>query len=481
MGIDDESFDMNIYSIKSAGFPLFVLLCLFWTAILYGSAAISADSANICKDCNIILITIDTLRADHLGFCGYPKKTSPHLDGLSKSCILFENAYTPWPRTSPAVAALMTGNYGHTNGVMRDNKQRIADSNVMLAELLKREGYYTGAAVSNGNLYSDFGFDQGMEDYLEKWDLRGDLTRAAVNWLETHHKKKFFFWVHYVKPHAKYTPDPPFDDVFTGKDRNTGKVVALPEETGISNGLGAVYPAAVLQDKKDFDFYISQYDGEIAHVDHELGTLLKKIRELGLFKRSIMIVTSDHGESLGEHNYYFDHGLLPYDACSRVPFMIRFPGIKHGISNIPVSLMDIIPTIRHTAGLSFSQSEFAGKSLLRLLKDGNAERYIFTESGYAQDYELSVRSERWKLIRIRDPETASLMNDVSFELYDIIEDPGETENLAYKNLPVFKDMRQVLADWTDSWINVEPENAAEPMEKVRKETLDQLESLGYIQ
>jgi arylsulfatase A-like enzyme len=436
---------------------------------------------------NILLITIDALRADHLGVYGYPRPTSPSIDRLARQGVLFRRAVSQWPLTSPSFAALMSGTYGHTSGLMRMTAQRMPDRSLMLAELLKAGGYRTRAAVGNVNLARVFNFDQGFDTYRELW--RGDderrteqITRSGLDLLrQSSADRPFFLWLHFFDPHARYRPPKPFDRMFVG-DRYFDPAWRVPLHARKGDDIGGIPGHVSLGGEDRVAFYVAQYDAEIRYVDAQVGLLLQALDEQGLAGNTLVVLTADHGESLGDHNYFFEHGRLPYDDCVHVPLIVRGPGIgKPGATvSSPVQLIDLVPTLLDLAGLP-PDPRAEGKSLRRLLggeRPGGARwAYAFTESGFAQDYQRSITGERYKLVYVPDAGDRRIMRGRELELYDLQADPRETRNLVDARPEVAALLKQELWRWIADGGDAAPAPAAV---RVDRQAEDQLRSLGYI-
>ncbi len=450
------------------------------------AAAFVADPAPRPR-LNVLLITIDALRADHLGVYGYPRPTSPNIDRLAGEGVTFRRAASQWPLTSPSFAALMSSTYGHTNGLIRNTAQRMPDRPLMLAELLKAAGYDTWAAVGNVNLARFFNFDQGFDTYQELWrqdDQRKTerITRAGLDLLkQASAERPFFLWLHYFDPHARYDPPKPFDQMFVG-DRYFDGSWRVPLNGRQDQDLGGISSKVTLGREDRVAYYVAQYDAEIRYVDQQVGILLEALKERGLAGNTLVVLTSDHGESLGDHNYFFEHGRFPYDDCVHVPLIVRAPGEPRPGEAVrsPVQSIDIVPTILDLAGLP-ADPRAEGKSLRLLLRGehprGDLWDYAFTESGFALDYQRSITGERYKLIYVPDAGNRRIMTGRELELYDLEADPRETKNLIDERPEVAALLRRQLWRWM---ANGGP--AAPPPAEVRVEgqAEEQLRSLGYI-
>ena len=437
---------------------------------------------------NVLLITIDALRADHLGAYGYPRPTSPNIDRLARESVRFDRAVSQWPLTSPSFAALMSGTYAHTNGLMRTTAQRMPDRPLMLAELFQAGGYGTRAAVSNVNLARVFNFDQGFDTYRELWREEDQqqtraMTRNGLELLgDASQSRPFFVWLHFFDPHARYQPPKPFDGMFV-KDSLFDPSWRVPLYAESRRNVGGIAANVNLGSEDRVAYYVAQYDAEIRYVDEQVGILLKALEDRGLAKNTVVVLTSDHGESLGDHNYFFDHGRFPYDDCVHVPMIVRAPGLgKPGqVVTSPVQLIDLVPTLLDLTGLPPNPNA-EGKSLRRLLAGehpgGSRWAYAFTESGYAQDYQRSITSEHYKLVYVPDAGDRRFMKGSELELYDLKADPQEKKNLIVEKPDVADHLKKEL--W--SWMSTTGAAGAVPAAvSIDHGTEAQLRSLGYIE
>jgi len=427
---------------------------------------------------NVILITVDTLRADHLGVYGYRRNTSPHLDRFAKEGILFRQAFAHAPSTNPSLSSLMTSHYPHETTVLHVFNV-LPQGVVTMAEILKEAGYRTAAIISHFTLRRGSGFEQGFDMYDDQMGdsvpVRHDLsasklylrvervapktTRAALTWLEGHAKKQpFFLWVHYDDPHGPYTPPAPYSTIFV--EPSTGGTTRLPIN-GDGSGKGGIPLPQQLGAHRDPAYYIAQYDGEIRFLDDALGVLLQKIQELGLFDNTLLIFTADHGEGMGEHNYYFDHPEFLYNGLIQVPLILWVPGFAGGKEvRVPVAHVDVVPTILDIVGIKVSQP-FRGQSLLT----PREEREVFAEA-YREGSKYALIFKGMKLI----------WSGVYYELYDLRNDAAEVANLMGKG------MDETLFARLDAIRNQDALNIGSPLVwALDAELRKQLRALGYIQ
>ena len=391
---------------------------------------------------NVVVITIDTLRPDHLHCYGYDKIQTPTLDGIAHSGVLFENGVTQTPLTPPSHASIFTG-LNPPNHKVRDTGGFIlSPSTPTLASLLQEKGWDTAAFISSAVLKKRFGFDHGFavyddqlpqpgnrQEFLEDAERRaGDTVDRAVAWLDSRSDKPFFLWVHLYDPHTPYDPPSPFREQY--KDR--------------------------------------PYDGEIAYADRELGRLMESLRRKSPPEKTLVAVLSDHGESLGEHGE-FSHGVFLYDATLRIAFLLSGPGVQSGLRvTQQARTIDLLPTILELMG-SPPPGGVDGASLIPLFsgKDaGTAVSYAETlfpkiNMGWAEL--RAIRTNQWKYIRAPRP-----------ELYDLSRDPKETNNVLAEHPYEVRKLEAQLVTASRSAGSEKVETT--PMDE---RTVAQLKSLGY--
>jgi arylsulfatase A-like enzyme/tetratricopeptide (TPR) repeat protein len=345
---------------------------------------------------NVLLISIDTLRADHVSAYGFPRPTTPNIDAVAREGVLFKNVHTPVPMTLPAHVSMLTGTLPPTHGLRDNLANRLPDASLTLAEMLKASGFTTGAIVSTFVLDRRFGTSQGFDTYDDRFqavhkigdlsERKGDETaRHAREWLDEHKQQPFFLFVHFYDPHDPYEPPEPF----------ASKWSAHP------------------------------YEGEVAFADYCVGQVLEKLRQLGLYDETLIVITGDHGEMLGEHGE-LNHGFFIYEGALRVPLVIRVPRAAAARQvDAPVSLIDIAPTIVSQVGAAVPK-EVQGVDLSPWLAGRGASgsgRALYAETVtpthyYGASSLLGVIVDGWKYIETTRP-----------ELYDLRSDPAEAVNL----------------------------------------------------
>ncbi|MEO7794401.1 MAG: sulfatase, partial [Thermoanaerobaculia bacterium] len=291
-------------------------------------AAVNPDSflpSDGSRPPNILLITVDTLRADHLSSWGYARATSPNIDRLASAGLRFDQAQTQWPKTGPSFTSIFTSTYPKDNGIVRQIGIPVPCTFTMLAEALQRAGYGTHAVVANGAVGREFYFDQGFETFFESWKLPppGDdadpngaenvtrLALAAAGRMDP--AKPWFLWVHYLDPHAPYTPPVDYEERFQN-DAHFDGTAQVPVSSKHKQELAGIGKGQVIHGEKRLAFYVARYDAEISYVDHEIGRLLAEMEKQKLLGDTLTAFTADHGESLGDHGYYFNHGRFGFQT-----------------------------------------------------------------------------------------------------------------------------------------------------------------------
>jgi arylsulfatase len=401
---------------------------------------------------NVILVTIDTLRADYLGCYGHDRPTSPNIDAFSADAALFEQVLCQSPETLPSHTSIMTGTHPRTNGVI-SHESKVDAAITTLAEVVSKQGYTAGAIVSSHVLDAKYGLDQGFATYRavhyaykenqrEAMHQREEdpTTDEALTWLRDHSKTKFFLWVHWFHPHRAYNPPPRYKQLFAGG-------YAGPAAEDQNDFAMRVWRDRVELPAEDVAYMRGLYDGEVAFTDAQVGRLLDELKALGLLDNTVVVITSDHGEILYEHEYYFGHDIALYDECTMIPLLVRIPGLGAPARRIGglVQSIDIFPTVLEALGIS-CPAGVEGKSLLPLLR-GSADRTV--EHGFTETFPFpekcpprhAVRTETAKMVWREEPPAEMVK-----QLYDLKADPAETANL-YPAGPQAAALDAILADW----------------------------------
>ncbi len=409
---------------------------------------------------NVVVVTFDTTRADHIACYGHDGIETPTIDGLAADGVLFEHAYAPIPITLPSHSSLMTGKVPFTHGVRDNGLFVLGEEQITLAEILRDEGYRTAAAIGSFPLLGQFGIGQGFElfdDHLtsEYEDLFGErvfpkdrlffderpaarVNEAVMPWLEEHHQEPFLLWVHYFDPHHPLEPPSPYDQLYAH----------------------------------------DPYLGEIAYSDESLGTLVERLRRLGVYDNTMIVFTSDHGEGRGDHNES-THSMLLYGSTLHVPLVIK-PAVSDGAAvgrrvARRVGTVDVLPTILDLLGIE-PPADLQGQSLAADLGSGsetggNPRREIYAET-------LSPRlSRNWGELRSLTVEDYKYVHGPRKELFHLGSDPRELRNLIEEEPETAAGLRKRLEEYL-------AEHAVSGLDSsvaVDEATVRRLQALGYLQ
>ena len=429
------------------------------------------------KKPNIIFITVDTLRADRLGGYGCSRATSPQVDRFAQDALLFERCLSHAPVTSSSFASILSGFLPHETKVLENNP--LPPEVETLPEILQREQYKTAAVVSNYVLRRRNGWAKGFMVYDDRMDelelvrrsperIAQGTTDRAIELLRQFQQERLFMWVHYQDPHGPYTPPARYAKMFLDANQEPRNV----EVNRSLSGRGGIPSYQKLGEHRNLHYYVAQYDGEIRYFDEHFGRLMDALKQLGLYEEALIIFSSDHGEGLGEHNYYFAHGENLYAQLMHVPLIIRYGKHLTGRRTDFVQHLDIVPTIFEVLGRKVD-SRFRGRDLRRK-HPGDKEIFAEMASPMVKDgLKFSLVFGGLKLIytpRFRQ-----------YELFDLNRDPAETSDLA-------KDAsyQDRLADLRTRLERVGREdllglNIVNKPQPLTDEEREKLRSLGYVQ
>ena len=422
---------------------------------------------------NVVLISIDSLRADHLGTYGYERDTSPNLDALAREGVVFENAVSTTTWTLPAHISMMTSLYPDIHGVQK-GRMALSEQAALAPEILQLAGWATGGIVSGPFLGAHFGYARGFDHYDDQTISFKNHTAShkgitspvvheeAVEWLETRPEDKpFFLFLHYWDVHYDYIPPPPFDTLFDPDYDGQMTGERFFGNKGFRPGMNP----------RDRDHIVALYDGEIAFVDSYLGKIFEDLKDRDLWDDTLVIVTSDHGDEFLEHGRK-GHRQNLYQSTLQVPLVMKLPRGRWAGQRIAsrVGIIDLPPTILEIAGLE-SPPEFNGRSLVSLMEKGHdTQRYY-----YFADLEgkmKSVLGDRYKLITSHGRKAGRP------QLYDLENDPQERRNLARREPEALEGMMTIQEEWLAF---VEATDELETNSVEYQEELEQLlESLGYL-
>jgi arylsulfatase len=461
-------------------------------AVSVFAACVPDDGAQLAeRPLNLVMVVLDTLRADHLGLYGYQRATSPHLDALARESFVFERAESAAPWTAPSLVTLVTSLYPEVHGVRGfPNPRRMSDGVVTLAEVLKRHGYVTAAFTEGGYAKGDFGLDQGFDSYPrnpgddESHDshllfpsrLEGNLTRS-LSWLRKHGEEPFFLFFQTYEPHGPYrAPEAfirrfrphyderkehqrvrraierwnrrrlvdPTDSLLVSRHAFHCQFADMPRLVDKASFMGAnlvrgLDLRAAYHSKPFLKWLRDIYDAEIAYTDEQMSRLWRFLEEEGLRDRTLVLVTSDHGEGLGDHGE-LQHGQVLFDEILRIALILRAPGAgePRRVRQL-VRAVDVMPTLLELMEIPTADLPVQGRSLLPLLAGESLELHSFSHARAVNEEEdalYSARSDRWRFTLNRATGTG--------ELYDLIEDPGEIRDVADANPGVVASFRELL-------------------------------------
>jgi len=454
--------------------PIIVFVIILGVGLSYYS--------NRPRNINVLLITIDTLRPDHLSCYGYKRNTSPNIDKLAKEGILFTQAIAQGSHTAASVTSLITSTYPNIHNVKDWGYQLNPDMHLYtLPEILRLHGYKTALISDQISLSLIKGLEKDFDTYntiLTNASTFGpaskrvkivEITDWAIDWLKNNKHNKFFLWLYYLGPHGPYTPPPPYNRIFLNDEYyNIKQSIPISDNAYLQSTIGKIPKYLAIDDITEVDYYISQYDGAIRYVDSQIGRLCEELKKSHLDKNTIIILTADHGEGMGEHNLYFCHAIFLYDELIKIPLIIKFNKALSGDKriNVQVRAIDIMPTVLDILGIKKYKS-MEGASLIPLIFNRKINFPAFAYSEFIN--RKSVRMEDWKLIYDE--------NNKLYELYNLKDDPQELNNIVSVERGKFEYLRKKLDVYSKQ--GTYPDKIIEPI--LGEETKKRLRSLGYAQ
>jgi len=431
---------------------------------------------------HVLLIGIDTMRGDHLACAGNDWIRTPNIDALAADGVLFTRCFSTAPWTLPSFASIFTGLIPYRHGAVGSDYQRLSDDYDTLTEYFDVAGYRTHGYVSINYLTEPFGMGQGFNSSAPP-GLDADLDRASrITWLglETvaNHdmNRPLFMFLHYFDVHAPYTPPAPYTGMYyDGDAKGAGEPVldflksdantARNRDSGMYDWLEGV---------TDLDFGVKEYAAGVTFVDDHVGQLVASLKERGLYDDMMIVLVSDHGEHLGEHDLWFTHA-EPYQECLHVPLMIKFPeGHFAGtVVDSPVSTLDLMPTMLETVNIR--PPDMDGRSLLPLCA-GRATSVgsllVAEQGGHVDGFSKVLIDWPWKLLYSRSKGVEA------YSLFNLNADPGETSDLSDEHAAKTKQMRRRM------WRVFDPDNpvveaGTAVSADIDEDTKRRLEALGY--
>ena len=406
------------------------------------------------QNCNVILISLDTLRADHLGCYGYPKETSPNIDRFCHDAVFFTTPIAQASSTKPSHASIFTSLNVVNHGAFGGYYHILSDDFNTMAEILKENGYQTCSFNGGGFVKSVFGFEQAFDLYDSSFtgQFSPEVNRSK-EWIKKHKDKKFFLFLHTYEVHHPYLPKKEYVDLFRGD--YTGN---LPDHITIEM-LKKINKGELKITEEDRKHIIHMYDAEIRSMDQAFAVLIDFLKKDGLYDNSLIVVTSDHGEEFGEHGMMGWHSHTLYEEIIKVPLIIKFPFSKHAGTKIHdlVRSIDILPTLLSALDIEEPQG-FEGFNLMKGITEGKVKKlFAISQLGLKKS---AVRTKDWKLF--------------GSELFNLSNDPLEQRDLAQENLQMKKTLNNTLKKFLKGRRDVS-NNLGRP----DQDTLEQLRALGY--
>ncbi|MFC1708754.1 sulfatase-like hydrolase/transferase [Candidatus Omnitrophota bacterium] len=455
-------------------------------AAAYRSEMSEMVTSKTNKDANVILVMVDTLRADHLGCYGYQRKTSPFIDAFAREGTVFGNCYAQASWTSPSCASLLTSLYPSIHGVISSD-YILPDQVTTMAEVFQDQGYVTYCYLANPSLRRIYNFQQGY-DYFDDYLMRDTLFYAVLRnlpifkhiiknlagtsfswqnrdnaqlanerifpWLDKHKDENFFMYLHYMDPHSTYAPPSPYNRMFS---HIQGDVLSRR---------------------------IALYDGEIRFFDDKFKELVDKLKSLDIYDKTLIVLVSDHGEGFLEHGQW-EHGFTLYDEEVKVPFIIKYDGyVARGRSvSQPVRLIDVMPTVLDLLNIEYN-IPVDGRSLAPMLGAQSLtmepqDVYMEVVSG-KDEYVLKglVRGGTWKYILTEASQLRDIQKLGNEELLNLKNDPRELRNLSRQNPEILTGIKKYFNFYRKHC----SDNAISPPEVEKNfEIVEQLRALGYLQ
>jgi choline-sulfatase len=371
------------------------------------------------RDWNILLITIDTVRYDHTGFGGYletkKRDTTPNLDQLVERAVSFTFANAPSAGTMASVPSILTSKFFHSGIALDENvpprtPPRLKPENLLISEIAKSKGYRTGAVLTHV-YFKDWGMEQGFDTYDNELGAKyeparvtsHDVTDKAVAWIAGQSQKKWFLWLHYLDPHGYYQEHPGEPSFGTTEE--------------------------------------DRYDGELRYTDKHVGRLLAELARMPSADRTIVVITSDHGDAFNEHGF-INHGQALYRELLHVPLIVYVPGLPPRTVDGPTSPLDVVPTVADLIGYPYEPGQFEGESLIPQLFYGKdaKERVVFAETDWPDPLRAAITIDHKLVYKLKRN---------LYELYDLRADPWEKKNIATRDRAAMEKMKRYLDEWLE--------------------------------
>ena len=429
---------------------------------------------DVFADHNLLLIIFDAARADHFSTYGYFRPTTPQTDEFSSNSIRFTSAYSEAISTRCSMGTLFTG-FPLTVTSLTEVTSGLPRELTTLAQLFRSRGFKTTGYTGIGNVASVFRFDRGFDQYFELYKEDGFYRKSqqylpyVLPWLEANKDRKFFLYIHFKEPHAVYSPLPPFLGMFSGEYEETVDLTAYHDKGRELS-------------EQQVEYIRACYDENLASVDSVFGTVMDKVGDLGLDKNTIVILTADHGDMLGENGRLFGHGDYFGEGVTHIPLFIRFPH-REGLAfpervDSLVKLSDLFASIADVYGFDVPWDVMGGKSLLPVISGAAKEVNPFVVVEKRDRTGFCIRTKSHKLIYWEDAPT---------EFYDLAQDPPAENNIYRQDDVMASYMLTALKKWIAAQelikaavLGKTPSDKDIRYDQIDKETLENLKALGYI-
>ena len=439
---------------------LFTAVLLLLLSLLVGCSRSKPAQPVPKRKYNVVLVSIDTLRPDHLGCYGYTVPTTPTLDRFCQDSVVFRQAIAQAPSTLHSHASMLSSLLPHHHQATWGGKTRLPEEALTLAEILQTAGYATAAFAGGGQMDRVFGLGQGFDVYDQPGQehFLGTVSRG-IEWLDQTPDRPFFLFLHSYEVHHPYTPSAEHLDLIESEYEG-----ALPDEISI-DFLRQVNRQEVEIDDADLAHIIRTYDAEVRSMDDGFALLVAALKERGLYDDTMIVFTSDHGEEFGEHGVVGWHSHTLFDELLRVPLVVKYPSSTGAGVEVEgqVRSIDIAPTVLATVGLP-TPEVFEGTDLSRSVGgEAAADLVAVSRMDRPPGRDISsLRTEAWKLYRL--------------SLYKLVDDPGEQWDAALTRRDVVEELKDRLDEIVAAREPLEPEQVV-PSDA----TLDELRALGYLQ
>jgi len=490
---------MNIFFFFQNKYLRIIILAFFVVAISTVYIKLTNNLGKDCRDCNVILISVDTLRADHMGIYGYNKNTTPNIDRWAKNALVFTGMRTLTPTTYPSFTMFMTSKSPFITGIYSNSTGYsgaapglvpLSPQTKTLSQILTENGYSTAAFLNTSALDPELThLNKGFDTYkmFSYAPLNGPSREnksfnnisAALDWIKENRNKKMFVWIHLMEPHAPYLPTREFYCKFNtaGCDQIKGlKDLQLFEKE--RKQLKECRPEGIARSK--ITFFEGLYDGAIASADKLIGNIFTVLKEKNLDKKSMVIFYGDHGEGF-DHNYFFFHNHNLYESFVRIPLIINIPNqsIK-GFNSNNLTNLQIAPTILNLLGITYDKNDFSTKPFDSLLAK-SADTTVENEYNYFINdarTKFGIQNDNYKYIYSQRGNSC-LYNNQEEELYNFVDDPHELNNLVVEEPELAFKLKANLFNFmkkSGAFDKISTSSAELP---INSNTFEELKTLGY--